>query len=41
MNIYNIFKYPNQISFLSYDLTGLLYYLLFDNNFIADNENIL
>ena len=28
----------NQIAFLSYDLTGLIYYLLFKNNFIADNE---
>ena len=28
----------NQIAFLSYDLTGLIYYLLFKNNFIVDNE---
>ena len=24
---------PNQISFLSYDLIGLIYFLLYDNNF--------
>jgi len=29
---------PNQISFLSYDLIGLTYYLLLSNNFKADNE---
>ena len=28
----------NQIAFLSYDLTGLVYYLLFKNNFILDNK---
>ena len=28
----------NQIAFLSYDLTGLVYYLLFKNNFIVNNE---
>ena len=28
----------NQIAFLSYDLTGLVYYLLFKNNFVVDNE---
>ena len=28
----------NQIAFLSYDLTGLVYYLLFKNNFIVDNR---
>ncbi len=28
----------NQIAFLSYDLTGLIYYLLFKNNFIVNNE---
>ncbi len=32
-------SYPNQISFLSYDLVGLIYYLLFKNNFIV-NEKI-
>ena len=29
---------PNQISFLSYDLVGLAYYLLVNNNFKADNN---
>ena len=28
----------NQIAFLSYDLIGLVYYLLYKNNFIVDNE---
>ncbi len=28
----------NQIAFLSYDLTGLIYYLLFQNNFEVDNQ---
>ena len=29
---------PNQISFLSYDLVGLVYYLIYKNNFkIEDN----
>ncbi len=28
----------NQIAFLSYDLTGLVYYLLFKNNFVVDSE---
>ena len=32
-------EYPNQISFLSYDLMGLVYYLIFKNNFEID-ENI-
>ncbi len=30
-NIYN--SKPNQLSFLSYDLIGLVYFLLYDNNF--------
>ncbi len=30
---------PNQISFLSYDLIGLIYYLLINNDFKA-NENL-
>ena len=30
---------PNQLSFLSYDLVGLVYYLIFQNNFII-NEKI-
>ncbi len=28
----------NQIAFLSYDLTGLIYYLIFKNDFIVDNK---
>ena len=28
----------NQIAFLSYDLMGLVYYLLFKNNFVVDNK---
>ena len=28
----------NQIAFLSYDLTGLVYYLLFKNNFVVSSE---
>ena len=31
-------SYPNQISFLSYDLVGLIYYLLYKNNFIIDEK---
>ena len=30
--------YPNQLSFLSYDLVGLVYYLIFQNNFIIDEK---
>ena len=32
-------KYPNQLSFLSFDLVGLVYYLIIQNNFIV-NEKI-
>ena len=32
-------EYPNQLSFLSYDLIGLVYYLLYQNNFQV-NEKI-
>jgi len=32
-------EYPNQLSFLSYDLIGLVYYLLYQNNFKV-NEKI-
>ena len=32
-------EYPNQLSFLSYDLVGLVYYLLYQNNFEV-NEKI-
>ena len=35
-NIYQ--KKPNQISFLSYDLVGLVYYLIFQNNFVVDKK---
>ena len=36
---FNIYKrYPNQLSFLSYDLVGLVYYLIFKNNFNIDDK---
>ena len=35
----NYEEYPNQISFLSYDLIGLVYFLIYKNNFRL-NENI-
>ena len=31
-------KYPNQISFLSYDIIGLVYFLLFQNDFEVDKK---
>jgi len=34
-------EYPNQLSMLSYDLVGLTYYLLFQNNFEIDNKLFL
>ena len=34
--IYN--ENPNQLSFLSYDLVGLIYYLLYQNNFEIDEK---
>ena len=34
----NFNRDTNQIAFLSYDLTGLIYYLLFKNDFIVDNS---
>ncbi len=34
----NYNSYPNQISFLSYDLVGLIYYLLYKNDFIVDEK---
>ena len=34
----NFQKNSNQIAFLSYDLTGLVYYLLFKNKFNVDNK---
>jgi len=35
-NIYN--QYPNQLSFLSYDLVGLVYFLIYKNDFIINNK---
>ena len=34
----NYFGNSNQIAFLSYDLIGLTYYLLYKNNFVVDKE---
>ncbi len=34
--IYN--EYPNQISFLSFDLVGLVYFLIYKNDFVIDNK---
>ena len=34
----NFKKKSNQIAFLSYDLVGLVYFLLYKNNFIVDNK---
>jgi len=31
-------QYPNQLSFLSYDLVGLIYYLILQNNFVIDKN---
>ena len=31
-------KYPNQISFLSYDLVGLVYFLIYQNDFKVDDK---
>ena len=31
-------KYPNQISFLSYDLVGLIYFLIYQNDFEFNNN---
>jgi hypothetical protein len=31
-------QYPNQLSFLSYDLVGLIYYLILQNNSIIDQK---
>ncbi len=31
-------KYPNQISFLSYDLVGLIYFLIYQNDFKVDGK---
>ena len=34
----NFNQYPNQLSFLSFDLVGLVYYLILQNNSIVDNK---
>ncbi len=34
-------EYPNQLSFLSYDLIGLVYYLALQNDFIIDKKMFL
>ena len=34
----NYNNFPNQISFLSYDLIGLIYYLIYKNDFIIDEK---
>ena len=34
--IYN--DYPNQISFLSFDFVGLVYFLIYKNDFVIDNK---
>ena len=31
-------QYPNQLSFLSFDLVGLVYYLILKNNSIVDEK---
>ena len=31
-------EYPNQLSFLSYDLIGLVYFLIYKNNFVIDDK---
>ena len=38
-NIYN--EYPNQISFLSFDLIGLVYFLIYKNDFVINNKIFL
>ena len=35
-NVYN--EYPNQISFLSFDLVGLVYFLIYKNDFVINNK---
>tara|TARA_B100000700_G_C14943120_1_gene807774 strand:- start:150 stop:1301 length:1152 start_codon:yes stop_codon:yes gene_type:complete len=34
--IYN--EYPNQVSFLSFDLVGLVYFLIYKNDFVINNK---
>ena len=31
-------QYPNQLSFLSYDIVGLVYYLIFQNNWVIEEK---
>jgi hypothetical protein len=31
-------QYPNQLSFLSFDLVGLIYYLIIQNNYVVDEK---
>ena len=31
-------QYPNQLSFLSFDIVGLVYYLILENNSIVDGK---
>ena len=41
-NYYKTFnEYPNQLSFLSYDLVGLVYYLIVQNNLSVDKKMFL
>jgi len=35
-NVFN--EYPNQLSIISYDLIGLVYYLIYENNFVVDDK---
>ena len=37
----NFNEYPNQLSFLSYDLIGLVYYLIIQNSFVIDKKIFL
>ena len=34
----NYNEYPNQLSFLSYDLIGLIYFLIYKNDFVIDEK---
>ena len=34
-------QYPNQLSFLSFDLVGLVYHLMIQNNFIIDEKTFM
>ena len=39
LDYYSVFEeYPNQLSFLSYDIIGLVYYLIIQNNSIVDQK---